>query len=224
MKPTDTKGKQARKAAVASRGGLCMGLALVLMILISGCQTGPEASPSDFGAIHSPATKLEVLVLHEGDVVRVTFPGATALNGPAQTIRRDGIISVPPLGEIKAAGLTTKELEKAILDTYGSQIQTKEVNVTLESSGFSVYVTGSVLRPGKITAERPLTALEALMEAGGPDYTKANLKKVTVIRAENGRTERHVLNLKLILEGQSAEQFRLKPADIVYVPEKFKWF
>lgn len=201
-----------------------MGLALVLMILVSGCQTAPEPHPADFGTIHPPATKPDVLVLHEGDVVRVTFPGATALNGPSQTIRRDGIISIPPLGEIKAAGLTTKELEKAILDTYGSQIQTKEVNVTLESSGFSVYVTGLVLRPGKITAERPLTALEALMEAGGPDYTKANLKKVTVIRVENGHTERHVLNLKLVLEGQSTEQFKLKPADIVYVPEKFTWF
>lgn len=224
MKPsTQAKGKQARTAAVVSCG-IRMGLALVVMMLFSGCQTPSEPRPSEFGAIHPPATKPDVLVLHEGDVVRVTFPGATALNGQSQTIRRDGIISVPSLGEIKAAGLTTKELEKAILDTYGSQIQTKEVNVTLESSAFSVYVTGSVLRPGKITADRPLTALEAVMEAGGPDYTKANLKKVTVIRVENGRTERHVLNLKLVLDGQSTEQFKLKPADIVYVPEKFTWF
>jgi polysaccharide export outer membrane protein len=215
-------------------------LALVLMVLLTGCETVPEPQQSDFGAINASTNKAgnatrtnpgnaspnkpEVLVLHEGDVVRVTFPGATALNGPPQTIRRDGIISIPPLGEIKAAGLTTKEVEKAILDTYGSQLQTKEVNVTLESSSFGVYVTGKVLRPGKITSDRPLTALEAVMEAGGPDYTKANMKKVTVIRTENGHTEHHVLNLKRVLDGQSAEQFKLKPGDIVYVPERFTWF
>jgi protein involved in polysaccharide export with SLBB domain len=81
-----------------------------------------------------------------------------------------------------------------------------------------------VLRPGKVTAERPLTALEAVMEAGGPDYTKANLKKVVVIRAENSSTERHVLNLRRALDGLSAEPFKLKPADILYVPERFRWF
>jgi polysaccharide export outer membrane protein len=230
MKPcTEVKEKQAKTAAVANRSQIWLEmLTLVFMVLLAGCQTTPEPTPAEFAAIHAPTTnaptiRTETLVLHEGDVVRVTFPGAMALNAPAQTIRRDGMISILPLGEIKAAGLTTRELEKAIIDTYGSQIQTKEVTVTLESSGFVVYVTGAVLRPGKVTADRPLTALESVMEAGGPDYTKANLKKVTVLRTENGRTERHVLNLKRILDGQSAEQFKLKPADIVYVPERFTW-
>jgi len=47
---------------------------------------------------------------------------------------------------------------------------------------------------GKIMSDRPITALEAIMEAGGFDYTKANLKAVTVIRTENGQTEHHKLN------------------------------
>jgi polysaccharide export outer membrane protein len=236
----ETNGKQVQTAGVFNRRGAWIGaLATVLMLLLAGCQTVPEMQPSDFDALRnattnaqtinrstttSPSTKPELLVLHEGDIVRVTFPGATALNAPGQTIRRDGMISIPPLGEIKVAGLTTKEAEKAILDMYGSQLQIKEVSVTLESSSFGVYVTGKVLRPGKITADRPLTVLEAVMEAGGPDYTKANLKKVTVIRTENGHTEHHILNLKKVLDGQSAEQFKLKPADIVYVPERFTWF
>lgn len=238
MKPSmELKGKQAQTRAAGIAGGTLMGLSgLILMVLFAGCQTAPpEPTLADFDIIRgltnslatpgtNAATKAEVLVLQEGDMVRVTFPGATALNGPAQAIRRDGIISLPPLGEIKASGLTTKQLEKAILEKFGSQLQTKEVNVVLEAAGFSVYVTGAVLRPGKVTAERPLTALEAVMEAGGPDYTKANLKKVTVIRAENSHTERHVVNLRRVLDGQSAEPFKLKPADILYVPERFKWF
>lgn len=231
MRPRkETNRKQAQITRVAKGAGTWIGaLALVLIPLLTGCQTVPEMQQSDFEAIgtattNAPTIKPELLVLHEGDMVRVTFPGATALNAPAQTIRRDGMISIPPLGEIKVAGLTAKEAEKAILDTYGSQLQIKEVSVTLESSNFGVYVTGKVLRPGKVTSDRPLTVLEAIMEAGGPDYTKANLKKVTVIRTENGRTEHHILNLKKVLDGQSGEQFKLKPADIVYVPERFTWF
>lgn len=229
-----TNGKSAQNTAVNRYGRTWIGfgfLATILMAVLGGCQTAPEPTPADFGIIHETTNRLQtltnnpdVLVLHEGDVVRVTFPGATALNGPAQTIRRDGIISIPPLGEVKAAGLTTKEVEKAILDTYGSQIQTKEVSVTLESSSFGVYVTGAVHRPGKVASDRPLTALEAVMEAGGPDYTKANLKKVTVIRTEHGHTEHHILNLKQVLDGQSVEQFKLKPGDIIYVPERFVLF
>ena len=95
--------------------------------------------------------------------------------------------------------------------------------MTLESSIFAVYVTGAVLRPGKIMSDRPITALQAIIEAGC-DYNRANLKSVVVIRQENGQTERHTLNLKGVLKGQGDDTFPLKPADVVYVPERFVWF
>jgi hypothetical protein len=62
------------------------------------------------------------------------------------------------------------------------------------------------------------------MEAGGFDYTKANLKKISIIRQENGRTDHYELNLKGVLQGQQTEQLDLKPSDIIYVPERFNWF
>jgi polysaccharide export outer membrane protein len=107
---------------------------------------------------------------------------------------------------------------------YGPQLQTKEVTVAVESSAFPIYVTGAVLRPGKILSDRPLTALQAIMEAGGFDYNKANLKKVAVIRHETGRTDHYTLNMKGVLNGEQSETFNLKPADIIYVPERFSWF
>jgi polysaccharide biosynthesis/export protein len=86
-----------------------------------------------------------------------------------------------------------------------------------------VFVTGAVARPGRMTYDRPITALEAVIDAG-VDYSKANLKNVVVIRSENGKQERHQLNLKLRLQGQGGEPFYLKPSDIVFVREKFTWF
>jgi polysaccharide export outer membrane protein len=115
-------------------------------------------------------------------------------------------------------------MEKQLILLYGPQLQTKEVSVSVISSAFPVYVTGAVLRPGKILSDRPLTALEAIMEAGGFDYTKANLKAVRVIRFHDGRTDHYLLNLKRVLNGQQSEQFNLKPSDILFVPEKFSFF
>jgi polysaccharide export outer membrane protein len=166
----------------------------------------------------------EPVVLREGDIVRLTFPGAPNLNTLA-AIRRDGKTSLPLVGEVQAAGLKPSELETELIKLYGPQLQVKEVSVALETSAIPIYVNGSVLRPGKILSDRPITPLEAIMEAGGFDHTKANLKKVTVIRhGPNGQLEYHTLNLKLVLQGKQIEPFLLKAADIVYVPERFSWF
>jgi protein involved in polysaccharide export with SLBB domain len=81
-----------------------------------------------------------------------------------------------------------------------------------------------VLRPGKVLSDHPISALEAVMEAGGFDYTKANLRDVVVIRREGNVMKNYKLNLKAVLQGKQSEPFYLKPADIIYVPERFSMF
>jgi hypothetical protein len=85
-------------------------------------------------------------------------------------------------------------------------------------------VTGCVIRPGKVSSDQPITALEAVMGAGGFDYAKANMKEVRVIRRENGASKSYVLNLKLVMQENDEHPFFLEPNDIVYVPERFVWF
>lgn len=190
------------------------------LFFLTACQTG------NFSALdEQKLIQADPIVLREGDFVRVTFPGAPNLNtAQPKQIKRDGTISMELVGEVQAAGLTVKQLEDELLKLYGPQLQTKEVTVSVESSTFPVYVTGAVLRPGKIMPDRPMTALEAVMEAGGFDYAKANQKGVTVIRHENGHVDHFKLNLKKALQGKETEPFSLKPGDIVYVPERFAWF
>ena len=105
-----------------------------------------------------------------------------------------------------------------------SQISSKEVIVFVQSSSFPVFVSGAVIHPGKILSDHPITALEAVMEAGGFDYNTANLKSVKVIRNENGVMKNYVVNLKSILDGNANKPFYLKPSDIVYVPERLQIF
>jgi polysaccharide export outer membrane protein len=140
------------------------------------------------------------------------------------TIGRDGKINLPLIGDVDAVGLTTAELEKKLVDLYAPQLSSKQITVQVQSSSFPFYVTGMVLHPGKILTDHPITALEAVMEAGGFDYSKADLKDVTVIRRENGIMKNYKLNLKAVLDGRQSDPFYLKPDDIVYVPERFNMF
>ena len=193
-------------------------LAVAILTAVAGCQTPQTNAPAETAAEHSDA-----IVLREGDVLKITFPGAPNLND-SQQIRRDGKIALSMVGEVVAAGLTPADLEKEILKLYSSQLVTKEVTVTVTSSSFPVFVTGAVIRPGKILSDHPITALEAIMEAGGFDYAKADLGHVRVVRNEKGGTKNYTLNLKQALQAKQSTPFYLKPSDIVYVRERFSWF
>ena len=192
---------------------------LVVLALAAGCQTRPSLPPVALQGTNAT----EIITLREGDVLKISFPGNANLN-KTQPIRRDGMISLDLVGEVKATGKTPKELEKDLLDLYSTQLVSKEVTVEVQSSFFPVYVSGSVLRPGKVMSDHPITALEAVMEAGGYDYTKADLKRVTIIRHEGNSIRNYIVNLKRVVDGKSSELFYLKPGDIVIVPERFSWF
>ncbi|HVM59647.1 MAG TPA: polysaccharide biosynthesis/export family protein [Verrucomicrobiae bacterium] len=203
-----------------SRSSRAMLTASVIAIVatIAGCRTPQDKLPTQSDADRSAA-----VILREGDTVKITFPGAPNLN-ESQQIRRDGKLALSLVGEVTAAGLTPSDLEKEILKLYAPQLVTKEVMVTVVSSSFPVFVSGSVVRPGKILSDHPITALEAIMEAGGFDYTKADIGHVRVVRTEKDGTKTYTLNLKNALEASHSTPFYLKPSDIVYVPERFNWF
>jgi len=194
---------------------------LLAIFAFTGCETAQFSETSK--QIAPDQSHSEIITLREGDVLKISFPSSANLD-TTQQIRRDGKISLSLIGEVQAAGETPEELQQNLIKLYAPQISSQELTVAVESSAFPIYVTGCVIRPGKISSDKPMTALEAVMEAGGFDYEKANLKNVRVIRGENGVSKSYTLNLKLALSGKEEKPFYLKPSDIVYVPEKFSWF
>jgi polysaccharide export outer membrane protein len=197
-------------------------LVLAAAAAFAGCDTMPTAK-------ETPAKPLmdkphsEAIILREGDGLKITFPGSPNLD-TAQPIRRDGKLNLPLIGEVQAAGFSPAELQDKLVKAYASQISTKEVTVQVQSSTFPVFVSGSVTRPGKVLSDHPMTALEAVMEAGGFNYDTANMKEVRIIREENGVMLHFVINLKAVLQGKETKPFYLKPNDIIYVPERFSPF
>ena len=199
--------------------GQCFSTLLLLAgvaLALTGCQTAPPIATAD------TVPYLDVR-LREGDTVKISFPGAPNLDS-TQQIRRDGKITLSLGGEVVAAGLSPVELEKELLRLYEAQLVVKQVVVAVTSPGYPIFVSGAVLRPGKLIVDRPVTVVEAIMEAGGFDRTKADLKKVTVLRQIDGKSMSYKVDVKATIDGANVKQFFLKPSDIVVVPEKFTWF
>jgi polysaccharide export outer membrane protein len=228
--------RNGRIGLAAAGAGL---LGIMLALCLAGCATTPppppatgqaQASDTNSPAVTtqaqpaSPETETNSLVLKEGDVVNISFPGAPTLN-KRETIRRDGKITLETKGEVQAAGLKPRDLEKKLLELYDADLVVKQITVTVETAGFPIYVSGAVLRPQKITLDHPVTVLQAIMEAGGYDPDKANLKKVKIIREQSGKSQTYILNLQPIVQhGGRGESFQLMPYDIIYVPQRFIWF
>src|SRR5688572_26301275 len=198
---------------------ICSLCLLALTFIIAGCQTPPIPANSSLNAIDASVPSMPG-VLREGDVIQITFATSTNLNA-TQRIQLDGSVSLQYVDKVQAAGATPVEFAKALEKAYQTHLRGAEpITVTVISNAAAVYVTGAVLRPGRIPLERPFTVLDAVMEAGGVDNSRAKLSGVTVLRIENGQRVGRRVNLKRALEGTDTSLFYLKPYDIVYVPEK----
>ncbi len=189
----------------------------LLMLALTGCNsTHPRGmSPADL--------QPTLLLLTPGDVLDIKFPGASNLSGQFK-IGPEGYLSMPLIGQVEAVGKTAQELQDQLVKLYEPQLKDKEIVVTLAQSANVVYVTGAVLRPGRVQMDRPLTALDAIMESGGFNLDQANMKKVTVIRYEGDQNTVFQLNFAPLLSGGPVSPFYLRPKDIVHVPQKVQWF
>jgi polysaccharide export outer membrane protein len=201
-------------------GWAVCGAALALATLsLTGCHTGADPSAMAMAQAQAAASETAPVKINPGDVVQLTFPGAPAMN-ISERVRVDGHLFLPLVGEVEAAGKTPKELQADLAEKYSKDLRVTEVVVNLSSSTASIFVTGAVLHPGRIAMERPLTVLDAIMEAGGFDPRRANVKKVALIRRKEGQYSKRILNLKPILRGENIPPVSLEPFDIVFVPEK----
>ena len=190
----------------------------IAFLLAAGCATVEGPDPAEG---HDVAP-LWPLLLAPGDEVAISFLGASELNN-TQKVRRDGRISLPMLGDVLVSGMTVEGLKKTLADQYAKDLRVQVITVVVRSQA-AVFVSGAVLKPGRVEMQRALTALDAVMEAGGFDLYEADTGNVAVIRqTENGR-QSFVLDLGAVLAGKGGKSFYLEPNDIVHVPKLRPWF
>ncbi|MHB8499943.1 MAG: polysaccharide biosynthesis/export family protein [Candidatus Acidiferrales bacterium] len=167
----------------------------------------PKAATEDPNYSIAPEDVLTIDVWKEPEISR-TVP-----------VRRDGKISLPLLNDLQAAGLTPTQLGSEIVEKLRATIVHPEVTVIVaQMSSLRIYILGQVTRGGAYPLVPNMTAMQALSIAGG--FTPyANLKKIYIMRSENGQNKMFPMNYKEVVRGHKTEQnIQLKPGDTIVVP------
>jgi protein involved in polysaccharide export with SLBB domain len=161
-----------------------------------------------------------VYVIQPGDELDVKFFYNPELN-EAVTVRPDGMISLQLVDEIKAAGKTPAELDKALTDLYSQELRKPMVTVIIRTfSGQRIYVGGEVNEGGLFELPAGMTAIQAVFQAGGFRETAQPAETLVIRKGPDNRPVPIRVNLTSVMKGnEEGADFRLQPDDVVYVPK-----
>ena len=157
--------------------------------------------------------------LQPGDVFEVQFRYSPEFNQTV-TVQPDGYITLEIGGDLKVAGFTIEQTRTAILRQARTRLQDPVATIMLKEFQRPYFVVaGEVSQPGKIEMRERVTAIQAIMLAGGMKET-AKSSQVVVFRTINSDlAEVKLLNLKSIRRTSDLENdLTLQAGDIVFVP------
>jgi polysaccharide biosynthesis/export protein len=196
--------------------------ALVAVVLagLTGCAApGAPAAPASGNAVEpaayviGPGDTLQVSVWHNPDL-STTVP-----------VRPDGRISTPLVDDETAAGKTPQQL--------GHDIETRlkkfvaDPNVTVIVSSFvgayseQIRIVGEAVTPKSIPFLAHMTALDAMIAAGGlTPYAAGNRAKI-VRRVDGKEVDLNVRLSDLLKNGDMGANTDLRPGDIIIIPQSF---
>jgi polysaccharide export outer membrane protein len=139
-------------------------------------------------------------------------------------VRPDGLISMPLIGDIQAAGLTPDQLAERITKRLREFKENPSVSVSVkEVNSYNVFVLGEVAKPGKYQLKSYTSILQAISMAGGFTPFAAKNKLQVVRHFTNGdgawREVRLVMPYDDILKGRGdPDYFMIKAGDTIVVP------
>jgi len=202
------------------RSGLpgLLAVAVVSLLVLPGCtQTGLvgsalESKSSNTEFVLGPEDVLEVVVWRNQDLSRVVI------------VRPDGMISMPVIGDVQAAGLSADRLAERIAARLKEYKENPTVTVSVkEINSYNVFVLGEVSKPGKYQLKSYTTILQAISIAGGftPYASKNKLQIVRHITNGNGgwREVRLAMPYDDLVKGQAdPEYLMIKSGDTIVVP------
>ena len=154
-----------------------------------------------------------------GDTLQIAVWNHSEVSVPSEIVRPDGKITVPLIKDVEVAGLTPREIEKAVADRMSKFYTDANVTVVIAAMGpKKIYITGGVRKEGPVVFTYGMTVMQAISEAGGlTDYAKR--KKIYILRTENGREYRLDFNYDEVIKGVRMEQnYVLAPGDTIVVP------
>lgn len=134
------------------------------------------------------------------------------------TVRPDGIITLPLIGAVNAAGRTPSDLQKELAKRYGEFVRAEEVAVAVgvtQVNSYSFTVSGNVEHSGIYNSRTYVTALDALAMAGGPNRFASDA--IYILRGTPAR--RIPIDLRRVTSGDHPEEnLVLLRGDLIVVP------
>jgi polysaccharide export outer membrane protein len=187
--------------------GLAAVLVWVLMFAGSGIPGGLSTASAQTKT--SAASPSGSYVLGPNDRIRLKVYGEGDISGEYE-VDANGFVSVPLAGHIKAAGLTTRQLEGAITSALSKGI-VRDPRVNVEIALYRpFYILGEVKKSGEYPYRLGLTVMDAVATAGGFTY-RANEGKVFLRRAGAGVEEVYPLDAPILVF----------PGDNIRIPERY---
>ncbi len=198
----------------------------VVLVLVSHVVLGAQTVPPTKTAIR-PADGPPQLKVHEeeryrlvpGDVIDISYRYTPEFNQSVM-IQPDGFVGLQIVGDIKIGGLTLEAARKKIAEKASVRLKDPEINLLLKEFQKPYFVvSGEVATGGKFEMRENVTALQAVMIAGG-FKDSAKTSQIVVFRKLNEETaEVRTINLRSIQKTSDLENdLTLRSGDIVFVP------
>ncbi len=199
----------AMKCRIAILSGLVLLLSLGGVSLAGPAPTAPvsPSPPDDY--VLGVSDQIEVNVFGEPDLSRTV------------TIKPDGVVALPLINQVRAAGKTVAQLEAELTRMYAKYLRAPSVSIIVRQFRMHrIYVMGEVSKPGRYDLTDDMTVLDALTLAGGPN-DKANLDGLQLGRMENGKSKTIPIKADQLLQGKDGSRnLKLQNGDLLYIPRR----
>jgi polysaccharide biosynthesis/export protein len=158
--------------------------------------------------------------LNRSDVVALSFTLSPEFD-QTLTVQPDGYVLVKDAGAVLAYGLTLEEFQAAVRKAYVGYLHDPQVSVGLKEFEHPYFVAGGeVGHPGKYELRTETSILEAVQIAGGFTHEAKHSQVVLFRHVNDDLVEARVFDIKKMLKEKSLSEIpRLRPGDLVFVPQ-----
>jgi polysaccharide export outer membrane protein len=193
-------------------------LSIMLGVALSAAAVAAEEPPA---ALAEEVAAPEGYVIGETDVLNIRVAGENDLTGN-YTVRLDGKIAFPYVGEIQAADVPLPAFNRALRDKLSACYKDPQVTVEVaEYNSCVVYVLGEVKKPGVYKFQGRTTLLETVAEAGGYERSAARASTM-VVRAFYGEPRVMRIDMEQVIDdGAITLNIPLEKGDVVVIPKTF---